>query len=95
MVEDAGDRDEGAGTGQIRDELELGIAELGDGAVEFGQVIGSSMGLSDDNHRAKVARLRLSSKVRLNGQITHQDESSRAEGHLADGLLKLLFELAD
>jgi hypothetical protein len=55
-VEDVGDGDEGMGMGQIRDELELGIAELGDGAVEFSQVIGSPMGLSDDNHRAKVVR---------------------------------------
>jgi hypothetical protein len=66
-VEDAGDGDKGTGMGQIRDKLELGITELGDSAIEFSQAIGSSTGLLDDNHRAKVARHFLSSEVRLDG----------------------------
>jgi hypothetical protein len=94
-IENAGDRDKRARTGEIRDEAKSSVTELGDGAVEFGETIGTAAGSTNDDHGAEITGLGLASEVGFYSQITHQYESAGGVNRITNGLLELLFELSD
>ena len=68
-IEEAGDGDGSAGASEVGDEAKGGVAKLGDGSVEFCEVVRAGAGAADDDHGTEIAGLRLAAEVGLRGRV--------------------------
>src|SRR5258708_6708870 len=64
---------------EIRNEAEAGNAELGLRPIEFGDDVGCPRCFSDDNHRAKVARLCLAVQGLFDSRVPDEDKCTGLE----------------
>ena len=68
-IKEAGDGDGSAGASEVGDEAKGGVAELGDGSVEFCEAVRAGAGAADDDHGTEIAGLRLAAEVGLRGRV--------------------------
>ena len=73
VVEVRDQRETGSRAREVGNEAETSDAKLGLCSIEFGHDIRHTLCLPDNNHRAKVARLRLTIQRLLDTSVAHQN----------------------
>jgi hypothetical protein len=67
--------------------------EVGNGPVKLGKAVRPILCAAYNNHQANILWLSLAAKVGFNAQVSDQNEGSKLEIEVADGILVLVFKL--